>query len=259
MVGSIKKSKWITTTVLLMAGLLFAAPVAFTLLPSLHFGGAFPTVRQYGELLITNYSFLRFFWNSSFYAVSITLLCVLISFPLGFLFAKVRFPGRDALFFIYLIVMLLPFQATLLPNYIQLNTFGLLNTPLALALPLLFSPFAVFMLRQFMKNVPEELLEYTLMESSSLAALFRYAVWPEVKPAVTALAIIVFCESWNMVEPALIFAAENPGIRPLSVMLSQLPEDVSFSAATVYMYPIIIIFILFKETIQSSMSSFHWD
>ena len=244
---------------MLPAGVIFISPVLVTLALSLFYEGRFPTVGQYGELLITDYTFLRYFWNAMLYALGITVVCVILSFPLGFLFAKVRFPGRDALFFIYIIAMMLPFQATLLPNYIQLRDFGLLDTPMALVLPLVFSPFAVFLFRQFIKSVPSELLDYTTLETSSPFQILRYAVFPQVKPAAAALAVMVFCESWNMVEPALIFASKNPEIHPLSVKLGELPAPVSFSASSVYMFPVLILFLLFKETLSDSMGRYRWE
>jgi len=259
MTGSISKKKFSITAVMLVIGLVFASPVVVTILFSLSFESLFPTWRQYGELLVTDYTFLRFFWNSAFYSMSITAVCVVISLPLGFLFAKVRFPFRDALFFLYIIAMMLPFQATLLPNYIQLRDFGLLNTPVALVLPLIFSPFAVFLLRQFIKSVPAELLDYTTLETSSPFLILWHSVISQIKPALTALFVMVFCESWNMVEPVLIFLAKNPTIHPLSVRLGDLPPQVSFGAAVVYMYPILILYMLFKETLVASMEKYRWD
>ena len=140
----------------------------------------------------------------------------------------------------------------------ELRDFGLLNTPAALVLPLAFSPFAVFLFRQFIKSVPQEILDYTVLETSSAFNILRYAVFPYVKPAAAALAVLLFCESWNMVEPVLIFAAKNPDIHPLSVALNDLPAPVSFSAASVYMIPILFLFLLFKETLASSMERFRW-
>jgi len=243
---------------LILAGLVYVCPVLVTFVLSLRFEDGFPTVEQFYELLITNYTFLQYFWNSMYYSLCITALCIVFSFPLGFLFAKVKFPGRDAIFFIYIVAMMLPFQTTLLPNYIQLRDFGLLDTPAALVLPLAFSPFAVFLFRQFMKSVPQDVIEYTTLVTSSPFQILRYAVVPHVKPAIAALAVIVFCESWNMIEPVFIFASKNPEIHPLSVTLGDLPADVSFSAATVYMFPILMLFMLFKEALADSMKEYKW-
>jgi len=244
---------------LLIIGGLFVVPIIITFVFSLSFEGTFPTLGQYWELLVTNNTFLRYFWNSLGYATATTLICITLSFPLGFVFAKVSFPGRNLIFFVFIVVMMLPFQATLLPNYIQLRDFNLLNTPFALVLPLAFAPFAVFLFRQFMKVISQELIEYASLETSSAFLIFRYVVFPQVKTAVIALSVIIFSESWNMVEPVFIFTAGSTDIHPLSVRLAALPEDVYFSAAVVYMYPLLLVFLLFKESVSGALEKYRWD
>jgi multiple sugar transport system permease protein len=242
----------------ILMGLVFISPVLFTLVLSLNFEGVFPTLRQYGELLITNFTFLNHFWYSVFYSLIITIVCIILSFPLGFLFAKLQFPFKNSIFLLFIIAMLLPFQATVLPQYIQLRDFGLLGTPVALIIPAVFSPFAVFLFCQFIKQVPTDVLEYTTLVTSSPIRILWHAVLPQVRPAVFALSVMVFCESWNMMEPVIFFAIRNPGIHPLSVRLGDLPEPVAFSAATVYMVPVLFLFLLFKEALAESMGRFRW-
>lgn len=236
--------------------ILFVFPVFATALKSLSYGGAAPTLAAFWELFTTDYTYLKYFWNSVLYASVSTFLSVAISLPLGFLFAKVKFNGREALFFVFIAVMMLPFQATLLPNYIQLKSFNLLNTRLALILPAVFSPFAVFFLRQSIKNIPNEVIDYALLETSSAIKLFKYAVIPQIKPAICSLAILIFCESWNILEQALIFLPENKDIYPLSAVLESLPEDVKYAGGTVYMLPIIMLFLIFGDELQSSMKNY---
>lgn len=235
--------------------LLFVIPVISTAVKSFSFEGRIG-LKQYWELFVTNFTYFDFFWNSVLYAAAITVVCIAISLPLGFLFAKVNFKGRDSLFFVFILVMMLPFQATLLPNYIQLRDFKMLNTPLALTVPMMFSPFAVFLLRQFMKTIPNDLIEFTLLETSSVVKTFRYAILPQIKPAIVSLAILIFCESWNMVDQALIFSMENDKIMPLSVILSEIPENVKYAGGTVYMFPIIMLFVMFRETLEESMEAY---
>ena len=235
--------------------LLFVIPVISTAVKSFSFEGRIG-LKQYWELFVTNFTYFDFFWNSVIYAAAITVVCIAISLPLGFLFAKVNFKGRDSLFFVFILVMMLPFQATLLPNYIQLRDFKMLNTPLALTVPMMFSPFAVFLLRQFMKTIPNDLIEFTLLEPSSVVKTFRYAILPQIKPAIVSLAILIFCESWNMVDQALIFSMENDKIMPLSVILSEIPENVKYAGGTVYMFPIIMLFVMFRETLEESMEAY---
>ena len=235
--------------------ILAALAVVFVMVKSLSFEGKVG-FGQYWELFVTNFTYLDFFWNSVIYAAAITAVSIVVSLPLGFLFAKIKFKGRDGLFFVFILVMLLPFQATLLPNYIQLRDFKMLNTPLALTLPMMFAPFAVFLLRQFMKTIPNDLIDCTLLETSSVIKTFRYAILPQIKPALVSLAILIFCESWNMVDQALIFSMENGEILPLSVVLGELPENVRYAGGTVYMFPIIMLFVMFRETLEESMEAY---
>lgn len=241
--------------VLTALAVLFVIPVVSTAVKSLSFEGKVG-FGQYWELFVTNFTYLDFFWNSVIYASAITVVSIAVSLPLGFLFAKVKFKGRDGLFFIFILVMLLPFQATLLPNYIQLRDFNMLNTPLALTLPMMFAPFAVFLLRQFIKTIPNDLIDCTLLETSSVIKTFRYAILPQIKPALVSLAILIFCESWNMVDQALIFSMENGEILPMSVVLGELPENVRYAGGMVYMFPIIMLFVMFRETLEESMEAY---
>lgn len=251
-----KASKIIRLVILGALSVLFILPVLMTVINSLKYGESVFTLKQYWELFVTNFTYLDFFWNSVIYASLITAVSIIISLPIGFVFAKIPFKGRDTLFFIYIVVMMLPFQATLLANYIQLRDFSMLNTPLALTIPMMFSPFAVFLMRQYMKNIPNDIIDYTSLETTSVFKLFRYAVIPQIKPAIVSLAILIFCESWNMVEQALIFSMENEKIYPLSVMLSEIPADVSYAGGAVYMFPIIMLFVMFRETLEESMESY---
>ena len=143
-----KRNAFALLRLIILAALaaVFVIPVVSTAVKSLSFEGRIG-LGQYWELFVTNFTYLDFFWNSVIYASAITAVSIVVSLPLGFLFAKIKFKGRDGLFFVFILVMLLPFQATLLPNYIQLRDFNMLNTPLALTLPMMFAPFAVFLLR----------------------------------------------------------------------------------------------------------------
>ena len=251
-----KSTKTIRLTVLSLLSIMFVLPVVMTVINSFTYGESKFTLQAYWELFVTNFTYLDFFWNSVISATLITIVSITISLPLGFVFAKIPFKGRDTAFFIYIVVMMLPFQATLLPNYIQLRDFNMLNTPLALTIPMMFSPFAVFLFRQFIKNIPNELIDCTALETTSVFKTFRYAIIPQIKPAIVSLAILIFCESWNMVEQALIFSMENDEIMPLSVMLSEIPSDVSYAGGAVYMFPIIMLFVMFRETLEESMESY---
>lgn len=251
------KKRLETALFLVLAGI-YLFPVALTLAKSLQYGNSLFTLRQYANFFFRDYTAMRYFWNSVLYSSAVTAVCLLVSFPLGFLFAKVKFFGRESLFFIYIVVMLLPFQATLLPNYIGLRDMKLLNTPLALMLPLMFSPLAVFLFRQFISGIEDGVLEYTMLETSSVLKLLRYVVFPQTKEAFFTLGVLLFCESWNMVEQVMIFTAEETEIWPMSVMLERIPADVSFAGSVVYLYPVLVLFLCFRKVLSRSMEKFQW-
>lgn len=242
----------------LLLAFLYVCPVIVTIVKSLSFEGNSLTLAQYVEFLVTDYTVMQYFWNSVLYSTVVTVGALFVSFPIGYFFAKVKFFGREALFFIYIVVMLLPFQATLLPNYIGLKELGFLNTPYALMLPMIFSPLAVFLFRQFIAAIPDELLESAMLETNSILRVLRYIVLPQTKEAFLALGILLFCESWNMVEQVTVFTADAEEYWPLSVMLDRVPENVTYAGAVVYMYPVLVLFLCFRKVFSKAMEKFRW-
>lgn len=237
---------------------LYVCPIGVTFLKSLSFEGKTLTIDQYVELLITDYTVMRYFWNSALYATIVTVGALLFSFPIGYFFAKVHFFGREALFFVYIVVMLLPFQATLLPNYIGLNELGLLNTPYALMLPMMFSPLAVFLFRQFIAAIPDEQLESATIETNSIYSILRHIVLPQTREAFIALGVLLFCESWNMLEQVMVFTPQAEEIWPLSVMLDRIPNNVTYAGSVIYMYPVLVLFLCFRKIFTKAMEKFRW-
>lgn len=218
------------------------------------------TISQYYNLLIDKFDYLNMFWNSMEYSISITLLTILFAIPAAYVFAKINFKFKNLIFFIYIIVMMMPFQVTLLPNYIQLKMLNLLNKKIGLILPAIFSPFGVFLLKQFMTYIPDEYIEEVVLESDSIFHILIYAVIPSVKPGIVSLTVLAFAESWNMVEQPLIFL--NDSIKqPLSLALSNIIAstiNISFSASVLYLIPIIIIYSYFEENIIEGLSKYKW-
>ncbi len=218
---------------------------AITLIPSKI------TLSQYYELLIERYRYLHMFWNSVKLSLSITVLHVVIAVTSAYVFAKVDFKGRETLFFIYIIVMMMPFQVTLLPNYIQARFLKIYDTYWAIILPGVFAPFWVFLLRQFMKYIPDEFIEALSLESSSVADILRIAILPSLKPGIIALAVLTFAENWNMVEQPLVLMEDSLKY-PLSIALNSIIErstNVAFAGSVIFMIPILILYCYFDEHI----------
>ncbi|MCG7409373.1 carbohydrate ABC transporter permease [Paenibacillus sp. ACRRX] len=218
----------------------------------------FVSFEQYYKVLVENTRFLMMFWNSVFMVVPIIAGQTLIAALAAYAFSKLRFPGRDKLFLVYVLTMLMPFQVTLVPNYIMADRLGLLNSPSAIILPGVFAAFGVFMLRQFTMNIPYAYIEAAKMDGAGHLRIFLRIIIPMIQPGIAALVVLLFVDYWNMVEQPLIFL-DDPFKQPLSVFLSRINQEeqgVAFAASMLYMTPMVLLFLYaesyFIEGIQLS-------
>ncbi len=206
------------------------------------------TLKQYSELLVHSPQYLLLFWNSVGLVVPIIIGQTVVAALAAYAFAKLNFRGRDSLFMVYLLTMLMPFQVTLVPNYIIADKLGLLHSTGAVILPGVFAAFGVFMLRQFMLHIPYAYIEAAKMDGAGHLRIFLTLILPMVKSGLAALVILLFVDYWNMVEQPLIFI-NDPFKQPLSVFLSRLSGewDKVFAASMLYMAPMVLLF-LYAET-----------
>ncbi|MGG4342251.1 carbohydrate ABC transporter permease [Paenibacillus lautus] len=213
---------------------------------------------QYAEVLVLTTKFLRMFWNSVALVVPIVAGQAVVASLAAYAFAKLRFIGRDKLFMLYLMTMLMPFQVTLVPNYIVIDKFGLMNHPAAIILPGIFGAFGVFMMRQFMAHIPGAYSEAAMMDGGGAWVIFWRIILPLAKPGLAALTVLLFVDYWNMIEQPLIFL-EDSYKQPLSLYLAQINKDalgIGFAASALYMAPMILLFLYaesyFIEGVQLS-------
>ena len=206
------------------------------------------TLEQYGKLLVYTPNYLLMFWNSAGLVVPIIFGQTAVAALAAYAFAKLKFRGRDSLFLAYLLAMLMPFQVTLVPNYIMADKLGLLHRPGAVILPGVFAAFGVFMLRQFMLHIPYAYIEAAKMDGAGHLRIFLTIILPMVKSGMAALVVLLFVDYWNMVEQPLIFL-DDPFKQPLSVFLSRLTGEwgTVFAASMLYMSPMLLLF-LYAET-----------
>ncbi|MGG1553829.1 carbohydrate ABC transporter permease [Paenibacillus ferrarius] len=201
------------------------------------------TLSQYYTVLIGKPQFLLMFWNSVKITVPIIAGQVVIASLAAYAFALLRFRGREPLFFVYLVTMLMPFQVTLVPNFIMADKLGLLDSYASIILPGIFSAFGVFLLRQFMMVIPRSYVEAARMDGASHLYVFARIVLPMCGTGVAALAMLVFIDNWNMVEQPLIFLHDAVK-QPLSVYLSAISEEargIAFAASALYMLPPLLV------------------
>jgi len=222
----------------------------------LHLSPHIFSLGQYERILLKDDTVLRYFINSAGYAAAILLGQALVIPALAFGLSKSRIRGRGGLFFAILLLMLLPFQVTMVPNVLTLRFLGLLNTPWAVVMPLWFSPFYVFLLRQYMIALPDELLEAASIDGAGSFRSFLRIVLPVCRPVLGAAAALSFAESWNLVEQPLAYLAAKPEWMPLSTVFNQLAGEntgFEFAGAALYILPALLIYLFFQEDILSGI------
>ncbi len=152
---------------------------------------------NYRAVLASSVPFLRIYANSVEVAVLVTVGQLVTCTLAAFAFARLKFPGRDTLFFVMLIGLLFPAQVTIIPIYLGFARVGLLNKPIGLALMYLTSSFGVFLVRQFMRSQPKALEEAALMDGAGYIKIFFRISLPQLRPALASLGIITFTQTWN--------------------------------------------------------------
>ncbi len=204
---------------------------------------------QYITVLFKSPDYLLKFWNSVVLVGPIVLFQLLVASLASYGFARYRGRIREIIFFIYIILMLMPYQVTLVPNYLVSDWLKLLNTNWAIWLPGIFSPFAVFLLTKFMRRIPESFIEAAQIDGAGEWQIYRKICMPLCKGAICSAAILVFIDYWNMVEQPLILMTDAEK-HPLSVFLSKINDGeigLAFAVATIYMVPSLLIFLYGEE------------
>ncbi|MBO4496227.1 MAG: carbohydrate ABC transporter permease [Clostridiales bacterium] len=211
---------------------------------------------QYKTLLFLSPTYLLKFWNSVALVVPIVLGQILVGCLASYSFARYRKKRREVLFFSYVILMLMPFQVTLVPNYLIANKLGIYNTWWAIILPGIFSTFSIFLLSKYMRQIPSSYIEAAKLDGANEWNIFTKICLPMCKSAIYAMAILLFIDYWNMVEQPLILL-EDAGKQPLSVFLSQINASevgVAFAASFIFMVPPLLIFLYGEQYLVEGIS-----
>ena len=200
---------------------------------------------QYFTVLLKSPDFLYKFWNSVILVAPIVLAQLMVASVAAYGFTRWRGKVRDTIFFAYVILMLMPYQVTLVPNYLVSDFLGLLNTRWAIILPGAFAPFSVFLLTKSMRRIPISLIESAKLDGAGEWHIFWNICLPQCRSALYSIAMLVFIDYWNMVEQPLILLPDASQ-QPLSVYLSQINAGeigIAFAAAVVYMVPGLLMFL----------------
>ena len=231
------------------------------------------TFSQYAGVLLKSPDYLFKFWNSVALTVPITVFQILLAIVTAYGFSRFPSKFKGIVFFAYIILLIMPYQVTLVPNYIvedkigifitnvftgrdstlhqffpnllETKTTELLNTRLAVILPGIFSPFSIFLLTKNMKRIPVSYIEAAKLDGASELQILTRIYIPLCKGAIVSIALLVFIDYWNMVEQPLVLMKDSD-LHPLSVFLSQInTTDVglAFAVGVVYMIPTILMFL----------------
>lgn len=172
------------------------------------------------QRVIVDFNFGRVLLNTLIVTGGVTIFNVFFDTLAGYVFAKLRFPGRKLLFMLILATLMVPNQVTVVPLYIIVNDLGLLNTHLGMALPFAASAFGIFLMKQFMETIPTELEKAAMVDGCTRFEVFYKMVIPLSKPAMATLAIFTFIGTWNaFLWPLLV--AQDKSMYILSVALAQ--------------------------------------
>lgn len=215
------------------------------------------TFDQYENVLIKNPQYLIKFWNSVILTVPIVVGQILVALLAAYGFARFEGKIRSLIFFVYVILMLMPYQVTLVPNYLVSKWLGILNTSWAIILPGVFAPFSVFLLTKFMRRIPYSLIEAAKVDGAGEWQIFTRICLPQCRSALYSIAILVFIDYWNMVEQPLILL-QDADAQPLSVFLSSINTGeigLAFAMATVYMIPSLLLFLHGEEYLVEGIAN----
>ncbi len=211
---------------------------------------------QYITVLFKSPDYLLKFWNSVILAGPIVVFQLVVASLASYGFARYRGKIREIIFFAYIILMLMPYQVTLVPNYLVSDKLKLLDTNWAIWLPGIVSPFAVFLLTKFMRRIPTSVVEAAQIDGAGEWQIYRRICLPLCKGAICSAAILVFIDYWNMVEQPLILQSDAEK-HPLSVFLSKINAGeigLAFAVATIYMVPSLLIFLYGEDYLVNGIT-----
>ena len=231
-------------------------PVFMTKTPNLKFIPDMVSIQQYTTVLFQSPDYLLKFWNSMMYTGVIVIFQIVIGSLASYSFARYRRKRREMIFFAYIILMLMPFQVTLVPNYLISQSLGTYNTPWAIIYPGIFATFSVFLLTKYMRQIPSSYIEAAKLDGAGEWQIFTRIAIPMCKSALYAMAILLFVDYWNMVEQPL-WLLKNADLHPLSVFLSEINKGevgIAFAASFIFMVPPLLLFLHGEQYLVEGIS-----
>ncbi len=240
---------WMISTSLKSRGALMSIPIEW--IPDE------PTLNAYGEVF-SRFPFMKTIGNSLFISVSYTLITLVSASMAAFAFAKVRFRGSEGILKVYLAMMMIPTQVTMIPLFVIMNNLGLIDSYASVILPSIFKPFAVFMLVQQMRSIPNDYLDAARVDGAGIFSVYARIALPMCAPTLATLAVTTFMESWNdYLWPLLMLTDRNKMTLPiaLSTLNGQYNTEynVLMAGSLISMIPIIIIYLCAQKQFKNGL------
>lgn len=220
------------------------------------------TLQHYQDAL-TFQPFARYIFNSIFVGVSTTVGQLLVASMGAYAFARLRFPGRDRWFLAYMGTMMIPYQVTLIPQYVLMSKLGWLDNYLALIVPFLGSAFSTFLLRQFFLSIPRELEEAAKIDGAGYLRIYATIILPLAKPALATVSLLTFMGSWtSFMWPLIVIQSADMRTVPLGLAALQQQAgaaDISdvaqiMAGATMALLPMFVLFVFLQRFFVASIA-----
>lgn len=217
----------------------------------------FPTLRSYIKLLLDTPEFFVMYLNSIKIVFFILLGQLLVGVPAAWGFSQYKFPFKKILFTIYIVAMLMPFQVTMLSNYLVLDKFNLIDTHLSVIIPGIFSTFPVFIMYRFFSGIPKEVIESSRVDGASEFQIFIKIGIPLGMPGIMSAMFLGFFEYWNIVEQPMTFL-KNKTLWPLSLYLPNISlenADIAFVASAITLITAVLIFFAGQKYLEEGIAA----
>ena len=217
----------------------------------------YPAFSHYENVLLFTPQFYVVFWNSVKITAFILAGQLLVAVPAAWAFAIYPFPRRRLLFTVYLVLMLMPFQVTMLSSYLVLNELHLMNTHGAVILPAVFSAFPVFLIYRSFCGIPKELLEAARVDGAGEWQIFWRMGIPLASGGILSSAVLGFLECWNLIEQPLAFLKDQ-SLWPLSLYLPEISLDqagYAFVASVITLIPALFVFLLGRDYLERGIAA----
>ena len=217
---------------------------------------AAPTLKSLVEVLLDSPGFFAIFWNSVTISFFILAGQLLVDVPAAWALARFPLKGKKTILNLYIVLMLMPFQVLMFPQYLVLNDLGMLDTLGAVILPAVFSTFPVFILHRFFKAIPQEIIEAARLDGAGEWRIFCQIGIPMGAPGILSVCILTFLDSWNMIEQPMTYL-KTRSLWPLSLFLPEIGMEemgLGFAAALMMLIPALLLFLGCQEYLEQGIA-----